>query len=235
MVNDLPAEWIADPALDVHDSTRPTILYLHGGAFTDGSIAAHRALCGNLAHASQARVLLIEYRLAPEHPFPAALDDTVAAYRWLLKTRGEPQNLFVAGDSSGGGLALSALIVLRDNRTPLSRAAACLSAIIDLVCNNEIWDTNGAKEIVTTVGSARRSVSMYLNRPNPHTPLASPLYADLSELPPIFLQVGSKEMMFADATCFAKKTHDAGVDVTLDVWPEMVTAGSMLPIFYRKA
>lgn len=221
VINGCAAEWISSKQ-STDNTTRPAILYLHGGSFTGGSLATHRALCGNIAHFSQARVLLVEYRLAPEHPFPTAVDDVVETYRWLLDTGIEPANLFLAGDSSGGGLALSALTVLRDSGMPMPKAVVCLSAIVDLACDSETWNTNAKYEVVTTVDSARRSIKMYLSGADPHNSLASPLYADLSGFPPILFQVGSNEVLFADAIRFAKKAHDMGVDITLDIWHQMV-------------
>lgn len=232
-VNTCPSEWISSELST--DNQAKTILYLHGGSFTGGSIATHRSLCGNIAHFARARVLSIDYRMAPEHPFPAALDDSVAAYRWLLDNGTKPDRIVIAGDSSGGGIALSALAVLRDSHTPLPQAAVCLSAITDLSCTSPTWDAHASNEVVTTVASARRSIKMYLLGTDPHNPLASPLYADLTGLPPIFLQVGSKEVMLDDAVQFALRAGKAGVDVTLDIWPGMIHSWQLAAQFVPEA
>ena len=218
LTNGRRAEWITYPEIEMGTASSPAILYMHGGGFTSGSIITHRALCGSIVHAAHIRALLVEYRLAPEHPFPAALDDTVAAYRWLLESGIKPNDIVFVGDSSGAALLLSALVTLRDDGMPLPAATVCLSAITDLACNSETWDTHAKYEVVTNAPSARRSVKMYLNGTDPHTPLASPLYANLVGLPPIFLQFGSREVLQSDAIRFAEKAREAGVDVTLDIW-----------------
>jgi acetyl esterase/lipase len=172
-------------------------------------------------HAAKARALMVGYRLAPEHRFPAAVDDTRAAYQWLLENHFNPDHIIVAGDSCGGGLALSLLIRLREEAQPLPVAAVCLSPWTDLACTGESWETNRKKDIVLAPEALRKSAQLYLGESDPRTPLASPLYADLKGLPPILIQVGSHELLLSDATCFAEQAQAAGSPVTLQVWKDM--------------
>lgn len=235
MANGIPAEWITSAKLDDNEAAQRTILYLHGGSFTGGSIDTHRSLCGSIAHVAQARILLIEYRLAPEHPFPAALNDALSAYNWLLENGLESNRIVLVGDSAGGGLALSSLVALRDKGAPMPAAAVGISAITDLACNNETWYTNARYEVVTTAAAARRSIRMYLNGTDPKAPLASPYYANLADLPPILLLIGSKEILLYDATRFAHKAHKAGVDITLEIWKDMIHSWQFAAQFLPEA
>jgi monoterpene epsilon-lactone hydrolase len=229
----IPAEWISCLSDEAPELNGPIIYYVHGGAYTGGSIISHRALCGNLAYIAQARVLIINYRLAPEHPYPAALEDVLAVYQWLLDSSVSPKKVIMAGDSSGGGLILSALVALRDKGEPLPAAAVCLSGIFDLACTGAGWNFHVQNELFVTEESAKRSFRMYLRETDPYTPLASPLYANLAGLPPLFLQAGSKEVLLTDATRLTEKAANAKVSVTLDIWDEMVHgwqfAASFLP------
>lgn len=215
--NEVPAEWITT-------ATAPAdrvILYLHGGSYNSGSIASHRSLAANIVHAAKTRALIIGYRLAPEYRFPAAVEDAKAAYRWLLENQFSADHIIVAGDSCGGGLALSLLISLRDEERPLPAAAVCLSPWTNLACTGESWETNLTKDIMIDPGVLRKSAQLYLGESDPRTPLASPLYADLKGLPPILIQVGSEELLLSDATCFAEQAQAAGIKVTLQVWKGM--------------
>jgi len=217
VANGVPAEWIVPQGLE---STR-AILFLHGGSFNSGSIASHRTLAGNVAFASRGRTLLIDYRLAPEHPFPAAVEDAVAAYEWLLAQGHAPNQIVVAGDSAGGTLTLALLLFLRDHNRPLPAAAVCLSPAPDLTFSSESWDFNSKKDLMLDARKERKSVEIYLRGADPRTPLASPYFGDLQGLPPMLIQVGSHELLLSDATRFAEKAKEAGVNVTLEVWPGM--------------
>lgn len=216
-VNKVPAEWITTP----ETSAERVILYLHGGSYNSGSIESHRSLTANIANAARARALIIDYRLAPEYPFPAAVDDAISAYRWLLENQFSPKHIIVAGDSCGGGLALSLLISLRDADEPLPAAVVCLSPWTDLTCTGESWATNIKNDIMLDPGALLHSAQVYLGGSDPRTPLASPLFADLKDLPPILIQVGSEELILSDATRFAEQARGAGVEVTLEVWDGM--------------
>jgi monoterpene epsilon-lactone hydrolase len=217
----VPAEWVVLPGI----STNRVVLYLHGGSYNSGSVQTHLALVANIADAAKSRALVLDYRLAPEHPFPAAVEDAVAAYRWLLSEGYNSDQIVVAGDSCGGGLALSLLVSLRnaDEALPAAVAAAavCLSPWTDLTCSGESWETNAKKDLMLDPGAIRESAQVYLGGVEPRNPLASPLYADMRGLPPILIQVGSDELILSDATQFAEKAQAAGVDVTLEVWEGM--------------
>jgi acetyl esterase/lipase len=213
----VPAEWIVPQGL----ATRGVILYLHGGSFTSGSIASHRTLAGNVAIASRARALLIGYRLAPEHPFPAGLQDAQAVYEWLLSQGWEPGQIVVAGDSAGGNLTLSLLIGLRDRRRPLPAAAVCLSPNPDLTYSGDSWVFNARRDVMIEEHKERQAVEAYLQGIDPREPLASPSFADLRGLPPLLLQVGSHEVLLSDVERFAQNARQAGVQVSLEVWPGM--------------
>jgi monoterpene epsilon-lactone hydrolase len=213
----VPAEWIRSPGRE----TRRAVLYLHGGSFVSGSIASHRTLAGNVALASDSRVLLIDYRLAPEHPFPAAVEDAVTAYTWLLAQGFSPGHLAVAGDSAGGNLALELLIHLRDHHQPAPAAAVCFSPAVDLTYSGASWVFNAEKDLLCEEAKEREAVRLYLRDTDPRSPLASPSFADLGGLPPLLIQVGSHEVLLSDCENLAEKARAAGVDVQFEAWPEM--------------
>ncbi len=214
----IPGEWVSAPGADPDR----VIYHLHGGGYCVGSINTHREMVSRIARAAAARALIIEYRLAPENPFPAAVEDATAAYRWLLSTGVDPARLVIAGDSAGGGLTVATLVSLRDAGDPLPAAAVCLSPWVDLEALSESVTTNARtdpwfkREGIVLAGQA------YLGSADPHTPLAAPLYADLHGLPPLLIHAGGAEMLLDDSTRLAEKAKAAGVDVTLDVWPDMI-------------
>lgn len=197
------------------------VLYLHGGAYVIGFPALYRDLTWRIAIASQASVLCIDYRLAPEHPFPAALDDAVAAYRWLLAQGAEPRHIAIAGDSAGGGLMLAALMRLRDEGTPLPAAAATVSPWTDLVLTGESFRLNANKDPMVPVEAADRAVDFYLAGADPRHPYASPLYGDPTGLPPTLILAGSDEVLRDDAVRMAEKMRAAGCEVEIEVAPRM--------------
>jgi epsilon-lactone hydrolase len=225
----VPAAWIVPPGLE----TKRTVLYLHGGSYNAGSIGSHLPLTGSIALAAKARLLAIDYRLAPEHPFPAAVDDALAAYQWLLKESVQANRIVVAGDSAGGGLTLSLLLSLREKGLPLPAAAVCLSPLTDMTFSGESWTTNARTDFMLKRIPAVKSAEIYFREANPRAPLLSPLFAELAGLPPLLIQVGSEEVLLSDSTQFAEKARLAGVDVTLEVWKGMQHvwqyAASMLP------
>ncbi len=198
------------------------ILYLHGGGYVMGSINTHRELGQRLSRAAAARVLLIDYRLAPEHPHPAAVEDATRAYRWLLSRGVSPSRLVVAGDSAGGGLTVATLLAARDSGLPLPAAGVCLSPWVDLEGVGESMTTKAAADPLVQRDGLRRMGALYLNGQDPRTPLASPLYADLSGLPPLLIQVGTAEALLDDSTRLAERAREAGVEVDLEPWDDMI-------------
>ncbi len=217
VVRRVPAEWIVPSKL----STDRVLLYLHGGSYNAGSINSHRSLAANIAAAANARALIIDYRLAPEHPYPAAVDDATAAYEWLLDNGHAPGEIIIAGDSAGGGLAMALLVHLRDKGKPLPALAICLSPWTDLAGAGQSLQTRAKADIILDAGNLSKSAQAYLGGADPRAPLASPLYADLKGLPPLLIQVGSDEILLSDSTELAERAKGAGVNVTLEVWEPM--------------
>ncbi len=227
--NGVSAEWVRAEGIEVERS----ILYLHGGGYVIGSPATHRGLAERLSRAASARVLVIDYRLAPEHPFPAAVEDATAAYRWLSTSGDTTGKLAIAGDSAGGGLTVATLVALRDAGDPLPAAGICLSPWVDMEGIGESMSARAGLDPMVQKEGLLNMAAMYLNAANPRTPLAAPLYADLQGLPPLLIQVGTSETLFDDATRLAERAKAAGVDVTLEPWGEMIHVwqlfASMLP------
>jgi epsilon-lactone hydrolase len=205
----------ARPA-DVAEPDR-TILYLHGGGYAIGSPVSHRSLATHLAMAACARVILLDYRLAPEHPFPAAVDDAVAAYRTLLGGGVAPSALAVAGDSAGGGLTVATLLAVRDAGLPLPGCAVCLSPWADLTQSGATIDTKAAEDPMVRKVDLDSWADAYLADHDPKDPLASPVFGDLAGLPPLLVHVGSREVLLDDAQRLVVRARDAGVDATLHV------------------
>jgi len=214
----VPAEWITTPGVN----TERVICYLHGGGYVLGSINTHREMASRLSRAASARVLILDYRLAPEHPFPAAVDDSTAAYRWLLSVGVNPAQLVIAGESAGGGLTMATLVALRDAGEPLPAAGICLSPWVALECLGESIVTKAEIDPVVNKAHILILAKAYLGDTDPCTPLASPLYADLTGLPPLLIQVGTAECLFDDAMRLADRARAAGVDVTLEPWDDMI-------------
>jgi epsilon-lactone hydrolase len=216
--NGVDAEWIAAP----NAAANRAVLYLHGGGYLMGSIRSHRDLMGRISRAAQARVLGLNYRLAPEHPFPAAVDDALAGYRFLLVQGFAPSRIVVAGDSAGGALTLATLIAARDAGVALPAAAVCMSPWVDLEGTGESMKTRLHVDPVASPEGIGLLAQAYLAGKSPRTPLAAPLYADLKGLPPLLIQVGDHEVLLDDSTRIAERAKAAGVQVKLEVWPEMV-------------
>lgn len=215
--NSVPAAWFI-PAGIVNERV---ILYAHGGSYNAGSITSHIPLTGNIASVTRSRLLSLDYRLAPEHPFPAAVEDALSAYRWLLAQNINPRRIVVAGDSAGGGLMLALLLAARDQGLPLPAAAVGLSAWTDLTCSGETWTKNEKVDFMIRRLPTLESAKIYLGDVDPKTQLASPLFGNLQGLPPILLQAGSNEVILSDSVVFAEKARAAGVDVQLEVWRNM--------------
>jgi epsilon-lactone hydrolase len=197
------------------------VLYLHGGGYVCGSPSLYRHFTWRIATAARTSVLVIDYRLAPEHPFPAALDDAAAAYRWLLATGVDPRRIAVVGDSAGGGLAFATLLKLRDDGLPLPAAAVALSPWTDLALSGASFTRNVKADPMINADDARQFAALYLAGADPRQPYASPLYGDLAGLPPTLIQVGSDEILRDDAVRIAERMRAAGRDVELEIWPRL--------------
>ena len=193
------------------------------GGYIGGSIETHKDLVARISRAAKVRVLIIDYRLAPEHPFPAALEDAVAAYQWLISNEKiDPKNLIIGGDSAGGGLTVSTLVKLREEELSLPAAAICLSPWTDLAVTGESIKTKAEVDPFITPEINEFCAKNYLKDTDPKNYLASPLYADLKELPPMYIQVGTSEVLLDDSVRLAENAKEAGVDVELDIWEDMI-------------
>jgi acetyl esterase/lipase len=192
------------------------LLYLHGGGYVMGSPRTHRELATRIACEAAARVLLLDYRLAPEHPFPAALEDATAAYRWLRGRGVDARSIAVAGDSAGGGLTLATLMALRDAGESLPACAVCLSPWTDLEGTGAAAQPGGADDPMVSMSGLRDSGRLYAGE-RTRDPLASPVYGDFTGLPPLLLQVGTRELLLDDSTRVAERARGAGVVVRLEV------------------
>ena len=216
-VGGVPALWVkaeeANPA--------QTLLFLHGGGYCQGSPMSHRGLAASLSRTCRAQVLLLDYRLAPEHPFPAPVEDAETAYRWLLEKGADPTRLCIAGDSAGGGLTVAALTLLRDAGLPLPAAGICLSPWTDMEATGGSMDNHAGVDPMIVRAGILDFATTYLKGADPKSPLATQLHAALNGLPPLLLQVGSIETLLDDSTRLEVAAKKAGVEVTLEIWDDM--------------
>jgi epsilon-lactone hydrolase len=212
----VPAEWV------IPDDSEPgrALVYLHGGGYATGTLESTRALSSHLARATRARLLAVDYRLAHEHPFPAAVDDAVTAYRFAASAGYAPEAIALCGDSSGGGLALATLIALRERGEPVPGAAVCMSPWTDLTLSGSSLQTNRDADPMVSATTLALMADAYLGDVDRRSPTASPLFADLRGLPPMLVQVGSAELLLDDAKRFVERAQEAGVDVTLEIWDD---------------
>ena len=219
----VPAHWLAAPGADAGR----VLLFLHGGGFEFGSVRSDGELAARLGRASGMRVLFPEYRLAPEHPFPAAIDDVLAAWRWLRSGQAlGARSIAVAGDSAGGGLAVALLVATRDAGEALPAAAVLMSPTVDLTSSGASMTERADQDPISTPAMLRQFASDYLAGADPETPLASPLFAQLAGLPPLLVQVGTADLLLSDSERLAAAAAEAGVDVTLEI-------GEGLPHVYQ--
>ena len=211
------AEWISTPGV----AEDRVVMYLHGGGYMIGSMRTHRSPLSYLSRASDARVLGLNYRLAPEHPFPAAVEDSVAAYRWLLAEGVSPRRIAIGGDSCGGGLTIATLVALKYFGDPLPAAGISHSGWTDLAHTGDTFETKAEEDPLIDKEMLEGMAAAYLGDRSRTTPLASPYYADLQGLPPLLVQVGTAEVLLDDSLRLADRAKEAGVDVTLEVWDDM--------------
>jgi acetyl esterase/lipase len=214
----LNGEWIEPDAADGTAQTR-CILYLHGGGYVAMSARTHRAITSRLATWSGARLFALDYRLAPEFPFPAALEDAMAAWRALIATGAPPSHMMVAGDSAGGGLALALLLALRAAGEAPPAAAVLFSPWTDLAATGDSILTNSAADALFFGSAIAPMARHYLAGGPPTNPLVSPVYADLTGLPALFIQVGDTEVLLDDSRRLAENASKAGVEIILQIWP----------------
>ena len=223
----LPAEWIIPLEADAD----AMILYVHGGGYVSGSLTDHRSFVAKIAHGCGVRTLHYEYRLAPEHPFPAALDDSVAVYRWLLEYGRDPHKIVVAGESAGGGLTLGLMLALKGQKIELPAAAVAISPWTDLTCSSASYRTKGRVSVAPTDSWLVFSRHYAGDQPADQ-PLISPLFGDLDGLPPLFINAGEDDELFDDGRLFAEKAAAAGVDVTFRAGEGMVHCYPLMaPLF----
>ena len=210
----VPAHWLTAPGTD----PGRVLLFLHGGGYELGSLRSDGELAARLGRASGMRVLFPEYRLAPEHPFPAAIDDVLAAWHWLRTDQDlSAPSIAVAGDSAGGGLAVALLVATRDAGQVLPAAAVLMSPTVDLTSSGASMTERADQDPFSTPAMLHQFASGYLAAADPKTPLASPLFASLSGLPPLLIQVGTADLLLSDSERLATAAAQAGVDVTLEI------------------
>jgi acetyl esterase/lipase len=213
----VPCEWITEAGV----TPRHTILALRGGGYCLGSLATNRRICALLAELTSARVLNVGYRTAPEHRFPAALDDACRAYRWVISRGADPATVAFVGNSAGGGLALATLLALRDGGDPLPAATVAISPWTDLAVTGDSSTTNAASEVMLDAAGIADTAALYADEDQLRHPYVSPLYGELGGLPPLLLHASNAEILRDDTTRFAIRARDAGVDVTVALVDDM--------------
>jgi epsilon-lactone hydrolase len=218
--NGVAAEWSLAPGSD----PSKVLLFFHGGGYCSGSIVSHRGMVTETGRAAQARTLAVGYRLAPEHPFPAAIEDARSAYRFLLDQGVAPSKIAIGGDSAGGGLTLALMTSVRDGREPLPACAWLVSPWVDLRMTGASLAEKAAIDPLISKPYLEELASAYLAGADPANPLVSPLNADLAGLPPLLVQVGSAETLLDDAVRIARRAGAADVRVNLEIWPHMIHA-----------
>jgi epsilon-lactone hydrolase len=213
-----PAEWLRAPGT----RGNAALVYFHGGGNVIGSPRSHRHLAAAIGIAAGLPVLLLDYRVAPEHPFPAAVEDALAACRWLVAGGLPAGRIALAGDSAGGGLVVATLLALRDGGQDRPAAGVCISPWTDLTCSAASYESRAKSDPIVAREMVQGMARAYLGDTDPRTPLASPLHANLRGLPPLLIQVGSDEVLLDDAVALERRATVAGVEVTTEVWDDMV-------------
>jgi epsilon-lactone hydrolase len=216
--NGVKAEWTSTPDADPSS----VILYMHGGGYVICSLDSHRHLVAEVGRAARTRTLAIDYRLAPEHPFPAPVEDTVAAYRYLLDSGIKPNRIALAGDSAGGGLVVGALLAIRQAGLPLPACGWCISPWVDMEALGASFVDRSETDPTIQKATILMMAQWYLGGADPRHPHAAPIYGDLRGLPPLLIQVGAAETLLDDSIALARKAGAADVPVDLQIWPEMI-------------
>lgn len=216
-IDGLNCEWITPPG----SPENAVLLYLHGGGGVLGLYNSSRKIIGHIAAASHLRAFMPDYRLAPENPFPDALNDCLNAYNWLLTEGIDPKKIVILGDSMGGYLTISTLLRLRDSGQPLPAAAVCISPVTDPTCSGESMKTNAKSDALLSPQFMQTVMAHYVQKHDLGDTYLSPLTADLSGLPPFLIQAGEGEILLDDARRFSERAKAAAVEVNLEVWPAM--------------
>ena len=214
-INGCYTEWLGDP------QAKTVLLYLHGGGYVMGSPATHRSMVSQLCAYGCFQALVPDYRLAPENPFPAAVEDAEAAYDFLLNKGFVPENIFLAGDSAGGGLSMALMLTLKQKSKPQPKAVALLSPWVDLLVTGDSHSQRADRDPMIDVSRIGEVIDFYRGDAAADHPLISPLYANLSGLPPMFVQVGTEEVLFNDSTRLVDNAKAAGVSAELEIWHDM--------------
>lgn len=225
--NGVPAEWTVTPGADASR----VVLYLHGGGYVLGSLDSHRATVAEIGRAAACRTLALHYRLAPEHKFPAAVDDALAGYRFLLAQGIAADEIVIAGDSAGGGLAVAALLAIRGAGLPQPAGAWGISPWVDMEAIGDSMTDRAAADPMVQKAGLLGMTAAYLQGADPRDPLAAPIYGDFTGLAPLLIQVGAAETLLDDSIRLARVAGAADVPVTLEIWPEMV---HVWPIFHQQ-
>ncbi|MBV9655124.1 MAG: alpha/beta hydrolase [Acetobacteraceae bacterium] len=225
--NGVAAEWTVTPEAD----PSRVLLFLHGGGYVSGSIASHRSMVAEAGRQAKARTLALGYRLAPEHPYPAALEDALAGFRFLVASGFDPGRIALSGDSAGGGITVATLVTLRDNREALPGCAWCISPWVDLEMTGASMSGKARIDPLIGIDYLRELAGLYLGGADPRLPKASPLHADLRGLPPMLIQCGSAETLLDDSVRLAGAAARADVAVTLEIYPDMI---HVWPLFHQQ-
>ncbi len=220
----VPCRWVVMPESDVDK----VVLLLHGGGFSAGSLDSHQRLAADLSAVCETRVLMVDYRLAPEDPYPAGLDDCVTVYRWLLDNGFKPGHIAIAGDSAGGGLTISTALRLKDESVDQPACLVAMSPWVNLACDGETMETKAKEDPIGSQETLLRAAQDYLKDDDVRDPLVSPIYGDLRGLPPLLIQVGSREVLLDDSRKLAVRARADDVQVTLEEWPGMIHDWQMM-------
>lgn len=210
----ISAEWVRHSQAE----KRKVILYLHGGGNSQGSSITHRKLVGHIVHCAKVNALTLNYSLAPENPFPAGLMDAKYAWQWLLAQGYRPDEIILGGDSSGGGLVLSLLLLLKKENSPLPHSGFLLSPMLDYTLSGDSISSCAKKDPMICIEDLRQTVAYYCSHAETSNPLVSPLFGDLTGLPPLLIQTGSDELLLDDSIRLAKQATEVGVNVQIEVW-----------------
>ncbi|MDD3989506.1 MAG: alpha/beta hydrolase [Bacteroidales bacterium] len=229
-IEGIKSEWL----IPKDSNTNKVILYVHGGGYVSGSCSDHRGLISKFARNTGVQNLIFEYRLAPEHPFPAALDDSVKIYKWLLSSGFKPENILIAGESAGGGLCLATLLALKERNIPMPIAGVAISPWTDLICSSESYKTKN-KLSPAPLNSWTVFSNYYVGDNKADNPLISPLYGDLNGLPSIFINAGEDDELFEDGEKFYLKSKEAGVDIQFRAGKGMLHCYPLLAPMFREA